>query len=644
MAIRDRCLPFRDVGRARVAALASSVLIAVTGLVPAALAQVTATPADFAAPGTQPDPAHDTFYEGIGCANCHGSFDANTAPFRSWIASMMAQSARDPIWHASLAIANQDVPFSGQACIRCHAPTAWLGDRHTDGSTNGFDPLPDFDGVTCTFCHRMVNPEAGALSAVGYADNIPYDPDPDVEILSALAKAGTLPGPGMRTNGTYVVDPRDSRRGPFDDIPVNYHGVPLHFSPFHSTGEFCGTCHDVSNAITVRRQDGSWGLDAPGAPHASGDAYDMFPEQRTYSEWLNSAFATDGVTFADRRFGGNHPTGVIRTCQDCHMPDHDGAGCVLNIDTEWERPDVPQHGFAGANSWVVRAVRAQLGAEASGMGLTQSRVETAIARNVQMLRDASDMELSQDGGDLRVRVINQGGHKLPTGISEGRRMWLHVRFLDAGGAVVGESGAYDWATGTLLDRSAKQYGAHMVTAGELAAAAGLPDPTDFHIALLNKVAFDNRIPPRGFRNAAFAAFGGEPVGASYADGQHWDDTRYPMPDGAARAIVTLYHQTTTREYVEFLRDENRTDSTGQAAYDLWVQFGRSAPVDMDTATIELVPACAPPDLDCDGTVGGTDLGLLLSAWGTSAADLDGDGITMGSDLGLLLGAWDAGAP
>jgi hypothetical protein len=75
-----------------------------------------------------------------------------------------------------------------------------------------------------------------------------------------------------------------------------------------------------------------------------------------------------------------------------------------------------------------------------------------------------------------------------------------------------------------------------------------------------------------------------------------------------------------------------------------VQFGRSAPVDMDTATIELVPACAPPDLDCDGTVGGTDLGLLLSAWGTSAADLDGDGITMGSDLGLLLGAWDAGAP
>jgi hypothetical protein len=206
--------------------------------------------------------------------------------------------------------------------------------------------------------------------------------------------------------------------------------------------------------------------------------------------------------------------------------------------------------------------------------------------------------------------------------------------------VVGESGAYDWSTGTLLDRSAKQYGAHMVTAGELAAAAGLPDPTDFHIALLNKVAFDNRIPPRGFRNDAYAAFGGEPVGTAYRDGQHWDDTRYPVPAGASRAVVTLYHQTTTREYAEFLRDENRTDSTGQAAYDLWVQFGRSPPVDMDTATIELAPACAPADLDCDGSVGGADLGLLLGAWGTPAADLDGDGLTTGSDLGLLLGAWD----
>lgn len=51
------------------------------------------------------------------------------------------------------------------------------------------------------------------------------------------------------------------------------------------------------------------------------------------------------------------------------------------------------------------------------------------------------------------------------------------------------------------------------------------------------------------------------------------------------------------------------------------------------------------DLDGDGVVGATDLGILLGSWGacprrgTCAADLDGDGAVGATDLGLLLGAW-----
>jgi hypothetical protein len=75
------------------------------------------------------------------------------------------------------------------------------------------------------------------------------------------------------------------------------------------------------------------------------------------------------------------------------------------------------------------------------------------------------------------------------------------------------------------------------------------------------------------------------------------------------------------------------------AYDLWVQFGRSAPVDMDTALLALGPACVAADLDCSGAVDGVDLGMLLAAWGTPTADLDGDGVTSGSDLGVLLNSW-----
>jgi hypothetical protein len=48
------------------------------------------------------------------------------------------------------------------------------------------------------------------------------------------------------------------------------------------------------------------------------------------------------------------------------------------------------------------------------------------------------------------------------------------------------------------------------------------------------------------------------------------------------------------------------------------------------------------DLDEDGCVSSSDLGLLLVGWGDgrdSSADLDGDGVVGAQDLGLLLAAW-----
>ena len=49
----------------------------------------------------------------------------------------------------------------------------------------------------------------------------------------------------------------------------------------------------------------------------------------------------------------------------------------------------------------------------------------------------------------------------------------------------------------------------------------------------------------------------------------------------------------------------------------------------------------PGDLDGNGIVNGSDLGVMLIAWGTDdpVADLDGNGIVNGSDLGLLLIDW-----
>ena len=59
---------------------------------------------------------------------------------------------------------------------------------------------------------------------------------------------------------------------------------------------------------------------------------------------------------------------------------------------------------------------------------------------------------------------------------------------------------------------------------------------------------------------------------------------------------------------------------------------------------QTAPSACAADLNLDGMIDGTDLGLLLGAWGVCGscdADLNADGQVDGTDLGLLLGAWGA---
>jgi len=607
--------------------------------------QVPTSSADFFQRGTQPTldgSGFELIQPSNGCSYCHGNYSGTHAPYDAWVVSMMGQSARDPVWKAALAISNQDAHMSGEFCIRCHAPAAWLNGRSSTGDLSLFEP-DDFDGINCHFCHRTVDPNPSLVGdAQGYPDNVDSTPDP--EVLAPLIAANLLPSVD-HGNGTFVVDPADVRRGPFADVPQNFHGGnELVYSPYHRTSSQCGTCHDVSNPVYSPGPNGELVLNPLGQPHPTMNKNDMFPEQRTYSEWLNSTFATDGVYYADRRFGGNHPTGVMKSCQDCHMPDQAGGGCVFYDDgddgvlTEFERPNVPQHSFSGANTWVIRAVASQLGEDAEYYGLTADRVDASVARNVQMLRDASDMALTQQGSSLKVRITNESGHKLPTGYPEGRRAWLNVKFFDAAGELIDEHGAYDPATATLDDSDTKVYRARHGISDAIATATHLPLGTENHLALNNVKVFDNRIPPRGFTNAAFASTGAAPVGYTYADGQHWDDSTFSVPTGAATAAVTFYFQTSTKEYMEFLRD-TALDGSRLTVYNLWVQHGKSAPVAMDSATIELTPS-NPADLNGDGAVNGADLAMLLGNWGGSGAgDLDGNGFVNGADLATLLGNW-----
>jgi hypothetical protein len=73
-----------------------------------------------------------------------------------------------------------------------------------------------------------------------------------------------------------------------------------------------------------------------------------------------------------------------------------------------------------------------------------------------------------------------------------------------------------------------------------------------------------------------------------------------------------------------------------------IQAGQARPASL-TLTVQTGPTCDAADIDCDGSVGGTDLTILLSRWGTNGSngtgDINGDGAVNGSDLTALLGAW-----
>jgi hypothetical protein len=270
------------------------------------------------------------------------------------------------------------------------------------------------------------------------------------------------------------------------------------------------------------------------------------------------------------------------------------------------------------------------------------------ARAKYMLENAADMNAVQEGSMLKVTVTNNTGHKLPTGYPEGRRIWINVEFYDDANSVIGESGAYDPCTGVLTkDAGVKIYevkpGLSALTAGLL----GEPEGPSFHFVLNDRVYKDNRIPPRGFANAAFAEFGGSPVEYSYADGQYWDDTYYSVPVGAVRAEVTLSYQSTDKEFMDFLLEKNKTDSSGQTMYDIWVNNDRCPPVEMASMELGLSPVGPACDLDGSGTVDFMDVAVFGPFWGNDCsleacgnANLDdSDQEINAADLAVIAADW-----
>ena len=553
---------------------------------------------DWAQPGTQPGTLSEPIIAGSACNLCHSNF--THAPVDTWKTSIMAQAGRDPLFHACLAIANQDAAESGDLCLRCHTPGAWLAGNSTPTDGSNLSGVNDFDGVTCNLCHRMVDPE--------YVPG--QSPSIDLGILNALDEI-----PAQAHTGQFVIDPADRRRGPYN-LGSGFPFHPAIQSPFHSSSRLCRTCHDVSNPA-YQRVGESFVMNDLDAPHDTHDPAEQFPVERTYGEWSQSLFAQGPVDMGGR-FGGNNPN--VSSCQDCHMPRVNSIGCNMGYPA---RPDLARHYFMGTQTWVLDAIHAL---DTSFLlwdtpaYMVPSQIEAAKARNIAMLQDASDIEVTIENGQVKVRVINMSGHKLPTGYPEGRRMWIEVHFRNAFGMTLAHHGEYNFSTAVLESSTTTVFEAKHGLDAHSAEVSGLPEGPSFHFALNNKIYKDNRIPPMGFTNAGFESVQAEPIGIHYEDGQHWHDTYYDIPNESVLLDVRVWYQTASKEYIEFLKNENVTNDAGDILYEQWLQQDKGPPVLMDEYNVELgLEPFVRGDTNLDNSIDLSD-SITLLGWLFMGAD------------------------
>jgi hypothetical protein len=501
-------------------------------------------------------------------------------------------------------------------------------------------------------------------------------------------------------SGQFFVNTDTAKRASFADANARHQ---MQYSRFHKSKYMCATCHDVSNPILANlTADPTQPL-----PTELNSAFSYLHVERTFSEFMLSDYGQQGGAATNPEFQaqGAPDITLAAKCQDCHMRDVVGKGAdlknaVVRPTDSIEHPQSgqPLHDLTGGNAWVswvlASAVPGSPNYDATndmllnqgpnvltmdltqGEGINPDAMLAGVDRaQQQLLLAATIKNLYYDAasGALSFQVQNNSAHKLISGFPEGRRMFVNIRAL-AGGNLIYEANPYDAAAGTLKGLTYPYLGQGLPDPQPLGANEEYvdelvyemnPSSTDltgetktFHFALATGRYKDNRIPPKGFNIGEAAARISVPVwhgvedpnyftGDEYAGG--YDAISLTIPSGADSVEVSLYYQTTSREYIEFLRDEingtgnltlpttlgvpgpgdpasyvvqtdpffNQLGAWGDTIWDLWLNnkdVQGAAPFLMAQATVGGAPACtlSAPVLDA-ATAGHTQVTLDWSA-------------------------------
>jgi hypothetical protein len=440
------------------------------------------------------------------CVACHNGMATRAGEDISiglaWRPTMMANSARDPYWHAGVRRESIDHPESRSAiedeCSICHMPMARfeskLGNREgTVFSHLGF--LPDdrsdslaADGVSCSLCHQIGREKLGTRES--FVGNFIIG-GPNVQ--------------GERIDfGPDAPDP-----GPIRVMRSSTGGFLPTESAHIRESELCATCHTL---IT-------------GALGPGGKTIGELPEQ-----------VPQGV-----------PANGETSCQSCHMPvvqEDVAISSILGL----PRTGVSRHVFVGGNFFMnglLNRYRNELSVQSLPDELTGAAKRTKEHLQSEAAR-ISIGKLEERGGRLETEVTleNFGGHKLPTAYPS-RRVWLHLVIRDSNNRTVFESGALNSA-GAIVDndndadatRFEPHYG-EIRSAGQVQIYEAVMADSNGGVTtgLLNAVRYvkDNRLLPRGFdkrtADADIAVAGGALEDGDFIGGA--DRVRYSIEPGEA---------------------------------------------------------------------------------------------------------------
>ncbi len=452
----------------------------------------------------------------------------------AWETSTMANSARDPYWHAVVASEIALYPnledTINDKCTVCHAPMANTLAKKESGGVNyklfgtgsvaegNFQPglldLDDtsemfnhaMDGVSCSLCHQIEDVGLGTAASMTGGYTIPTIPE---------ANKDQRPAYGQYANPDVV-----------------YMQTVAEFKPVYSahisTSETCATCHNLNIEPVDKNGELS-------------DDFTHFAEQAMYTEWLESDYAVGKPLEA--------------SCQDCHMPKLDRDVFLATSNASNKRPNFAEHTFLAANTVMQQIMhdnKGPLGIDADLDFLP------SIARNREFLKTSATVDVQANtlnNGilDFDVTVTNLTGHKLPSGYHS-RRAYLHVVITDSNGTLVYENGrmAPDGSiAGVDEDVNPTVWEPHheVITSATQVqvyqAITGNDDNERTH-SLLNSAYFlkDNRLTPAGFDknnvSADVAVMGLAVNDANFNLGT--DTTKYlaSLNGGVAPYDITVY--------------------------------------------------------------------------------------------------------